>query len=247
MPHRSNNPNTKSYLVCPGLKTRAFFFLDSFETKPPRLFAFLRRFVIITSMKPLSLSKPHLIIMVGIPGSGKSFFAEHFADTFKAPLVSTGIIRSKLFSTPTFSKDENEIISQVFDYMLNELFKTKQTIIFDGFSHSRLARLNLTKEARKNGYESLLVWTQTESNTARARATKRTHGKVALTPELFDQQIKQFTSPGLNEKVIVISGMHTFASQLKIVLKKLAEPRGKVDNQTGARQTDISSRYVSSR
>jgi len=198
-------------------------------------------------MKQLSLAKPHLIIMIGIPGAGKSFFAKNFAETFQAPLVSAEIIRTKLFNEPTFSKNENETVSQITDYILDELLKTKQTIIFDGLSYSRSVRLDLAKKARKGNYEPLLVWVQTEPATAKARATKRTHGKVALSPELFEQQAKQFTQPNPDEKAVVISGMHTYASQLRIVLKKLAEPRIQLENQSSAQRTEASSRYANFR
>jgi len=38
-------------------------------------------------MKSLQLDKPHAIVVIGIQGSGKTFFAEKFATTFKAPYI----------------------------------------------------------------------------------------------------------------------------------------------------------------
>jgi hypothetical protein len=198
-------------------------------------------------MKSLRLNKPHLIIMVGIPGAGKSFFAQHFAETFNAPLVSFECIHKKIFQASVLSKDETETVCKISDYILKELFKTRQTVIFDGVSHSRTARLELAKESKKNNYEPFLVWVQTEKTTARTRAVKYSRGKSPMSSDLFEQQVKQFTPPSSNEKVIVISGMHTYASQLKIVLKKLAEPRIQLENQSGIKRAEASSRYVNLR
>jgi predicted kinase len=176
-------------------------------------------------MKSLHLSKPHMIVMVGIPGSGKTFFAEHFADTFNAPYVSYGILREELFNEPTFSTDENDIISRIGALQLNELFKTERTIVFDGASDARTERQELAKQAHAAGYEPLFVWVQTESVAAKSRAVKPSKDRHTLTADQFDGAVRRFTAPNASEKAVVISGKHTYASQLKIVLKRLVGPR----------------------
>lgn len=179
-------------------------------------------------MKSLSLSKPRLIVMVGIPGSGKSFFAEHFAETFRAPIVSFHRLRHELFNYPTFSKDEDEIIGRVANYMLDEILRTGRTIVYEGRSSLRADRAFIAKKSHEAGYEPLFVWVQTEPETARKRATKLGTDKPALSVEQFETRLKQFSVPHRIEKTIVISGKHTYASQLRIVLKHLVEPRAQV-------------------
>lgn len=176
-------------------------------------------------MKSLSLSKPHVIVMVGIPGAGKSTFAEHFAETFNAPLVSFGRLRQELFNQPTHSSDEQAIISRVSDYMLNELYKTNRTIILDGAADARTERHEIIKQSRSAGYEALFIWVQTESATAKTRVTKLISDKPTISPDQYDIIIRRFTPPSPTEKTVVISGKHTYASQLKIILKRLVEPR----------------------
>ncbi len=176
-------------------------------------------------MKSLNLSKPHVIVMVGIPGSGKSFFAEHFAETFNAPLISFGRLRDELFNEPTYSSDEQAVIRRVSDYMLDELFKTHSTIILEGVADTRTDRQEIVKRSRHAGYTPLFVWVQTESATAKLRVTKAIKGKSTITENQFDIALRRFTSPNASEKAVVISGKHTYASQLKIVLKRLVEPR----------------------
>jgi predicted kinase len=176
-------------------------------------------------MKPLQLSKPHIVIMVGIPGSGKSFFAEHFSETFGAPLVSFDKIRDSLFAPDSRSDAETSALNNASGYMLTELLKTHRTIVYDGPSSSRVDRMNLLKEAKTAGYEALLVWSQTDSETAKLRSTKTTRSKQGISSNEFSASIKRFTPPSQAEHVVVISGKHTYASQLKIVLKHLVEPR----------------------
>jgi predicted kinase len=173
-------------------------------------------------MKPLRLSLPHVIVMVGIPGSGKSFFAEHFAETFSAPLVSSIAIRHMLVQTPSFSVSEQAAVKRISHHLLDELLKTNQTIVVDIPSDSRTDRMEITRKAKLASYQVLFVWVQTESAAARSRATKTSKDRsFALTDEQYDSFVKHFTIPSGTEKPIVISGKHTYASQLKIVLSRL--------------------------
>lgn len=181
-------------------------------------------------MKSADTNKPHLIITVGIPGSGKSFFAEHFADIFKAPIISYDLLRRQIFTNPAFNDDEDEIIAHVANHMLEEVLKTKRTVIYEGKTNLRADRMQIAKKAREAGYEPLFVWVQTEANAAKQRATKASVEKPAMESEIFDRKVRQFTQPNQYEKPIVISGKHTFASQLKIVLKHLIEPRTPNEN-----------------
>lgn len=166
-----------------------------------------------------------MIIMMGIPGSGKTFFAEHFANTFKASLLSHEKLETAIFKAPARSSVENTTSHRVAEYMLEELFKTKQTVVFDGPASTKGERLQIINFAKKSGYEPLLIWVQTESSTAKSRFTRKQAGRTTHTAKEFDDSIKRFTPPVVSEKVVVISGKHTYASQLKIVLKNLVEPR----------------------
>lgn len=172
-------------------------------------------------MESIGLNKPHLIIMVGIPGSGKSFFAEHFADSFKAPIISTDEIRNKLFKDVKFSKEEDLIVNTVANYLLDELLKTNRTIIFRGETATKSDRLKIFNKCRNAGYEPLCVWVQTDVDTSRHRLIKKIGTKL-FDNNKFEKDIKNFSAPNiLSEKPVVISGKYTYNSQLKIVLKHL--------------------------
>ena len=179
-------------------------------------------------MKSLSLSKPHLVAMVGIPGSGKTFFAEKFAETFRAPLVS----REKLARTLS---QEDAVIDQVLYDQLSELTKTQQSVIVDGLADSRNTRAELAKIARQSKYTILLVWVQTDPTTAKSRALHQPAAgetRRALTNDEYDSRAKKFAPPASIEKPVVISGKHTYATQAKVVLKKLTEPRAAISIHT---------------
>ena len=175
-------------------------------------------------MKPTDGSKPHIIIMVGISGSGKSFFAEQFARTFKSPIISFDQLRHKLFDKPIYSDHENKVVSQAANYMLDELFKTGKTITYEGPSNQRNERTEIAKIARTAGYNPLFIWVQTEPATAKRRSIKPTDGRKPMTNDQFESKLKQFSPPHSSEGAIVISGKHTYSTQMKIILKNIATP-----------------------
>ncbi|HYG83810.1 MAG TPA: ATP-binding protein [Verrucomicrobiae bacterium] len=182
-------------------------------------------------MKSLSLTTPLVIIMTGLPGAGKSFFARQFADMFRAPLVSVDKLRYEILENPTFSPPEQQQLATLADYQIEETMKTQQTIIVDGYPATRIDRLRLEKLAKKHGYKNLLIWVQTDEATAKFRATKRSPQTQEETssrniqPDQFSQLAKRFVAPTPSEAYVVISGKHTYATQAKVVLKKLTENR----------------------
>lgn len=169
-------------------------------------------------MKSLSLTKPHLIIMVGLPGSGKTFFAEKFAETFHVPYVCQQKIEE-------FATENSDALVQL---QLSELLKTNQSILLEGPTATRTERVALFKSAREAGYEPLLVWVQVDPITAKDRSIAI---KKSTSSEEFDRISKRFTPPSSVEKPLVISGKHTYASQAKVVLKKLSSPRAEATTQ----------------
>jgi predicted kinase len=166
-------------------------------------------------MKPLSLSKPHLIVMVGIPGAGKSMFAEHFADTFKALLVSSSLLQDAVGKDKISEADAHKAAN----FFLDQLFMTGATIIYDGAASTRTQRQELAKKAHAHDYTPIYVWVQTDPVEARHRATR----KGGLSETEYESRLRRFSVPHQTERAVVISGKHTYPNQLKIVLKRLSE------------------------
>ena len=179
-------------------------------------------------MKSLSLSQPHLLIVTGVPGSGKTFFAEKFADTFRAPFINYDKIA---FLSDGSSK---EAVDDLFIYQLGELLKTGQTILVEGVGETRTDRTELARRAKEAGYLPLIIWVQTDPATAKDRLTRPVRGKSQqlLSNDEYDRLFKRFTPPNAVEKTVVVSGKHTYASQAKVVLKKLTAPRAEISTHT---------------
>ena len=169
-------------------------------------------------MKPLTPASPHAIIMVGIPGSGKSTFAEHFAETFHAPIIN----ESRLAFEASLNASQTEIISNT---LLKEVLKANRTFLFESANLTKAKRALLVRQITKAGYKPLIVWVQTESLEAKRRALKQLPTGSGLRSDEFDAIVSKFDAPQPKDSPIVISGKHTYATQLKVVLKHLAGAR----------------------
>jgi predicted kinase len=178
-------------------------------------------------MKSLSLSQPLVIMIVGKPGAGKSFFASQFGEMFGAPMVSVDKIQYLFGVESPYAAEVQAAITRIAAYQIEELLKAKKTILIDGGCSAKTERLRLTQAAKKAGYTTLTVWMQTDDATCKQRATKRRAEdlyNVSLSLEQFEAQAKRFTAPTAREDYVVVSGRHTFSTQAKTVLRRLAAP-----------------------
>lgn len=171
-------------------------------------------------MKSLNLTKPHLIVVVGIPGAGKTYFGQQFSTTFNAPYL-------KYDDLYEFSGDES-VIQNIWDYTLDKLAQTKQTLLLEGPGATKADRRQLSELAHAYGYQTLYIWVQTEPTTAQVRATKgvgRIKPLYPLSSKEFETRAASFEPLSPSEHYLVISGKHTYASQAKNVLQKLTQAR----------------------
>lgn len=164
-------------------------------------------------MKSLQLDKPHAIVMVGIQGSGKTFFASKFSETFNAPYIRQA-------SLAEHASDANAAGNLV-NLMLDEVLKSRQSVVIETDTATRASRTQLAKHLREAGYTPLFVWVQVDAETAKQRSMKQSN----VSSDEYDVDMNRFAAPVATERALVISGKHTYATQARIVLKKLSAPR----------------------
>lgn len=189
-------------------------------------------------MKSLSLARPLVIMTIGIPGSGKSFFARQFSEMFDAPLISNDFVRHTLFPESVYTREEDALVSDITLQQLEELLRTKKTLVYDGGCNPRGDRVEIEKMARASGYGTLVIWVQTDLPTAQMRSEKRNNRRAGdllnspMDTDTFQALTRRFTQPHPKEDYVVISGKHTYAAQARVVLKKLVTARtGASSNQ----------------
>lgn len=177
-----------------------------------------------TTVNAAKSAAPKLFCLVGLPGSGKTFFAEKFSDEYQIPFINLNKWRFALGHQPTFSREEDAQLTVLAFDILKQLFKTKQSLLFEGNLSSRVDRQRYAQLARRHGYQPVVIWVQNidaESKRRAVRLSRQAPKDFLITPELFDDLKRRFTPPNEVERPIAISGKHSFKMQYRSVLKRI--------------------------
>src|SRR5690349_4784792 len=109
-------------------------------------------------MSKIIPAKPLLILLYGFPGSGKTYFARQFCEELQAAHVQGDRIRSELFDQPRYDKEENNVITQLMDYMAEEFLSAGLSVVYDANAMRHSQRHALREMARRHKAQPLLVW-----------------------------------------------------------------------------------------
>ena len=173
--------------------------------------------------------KPIVVLMYGMPGSGKTFFARQLCESLQAAHLQADRIRTELFQEPAYSKEENHIVASLMAYMTGEFLRSGVSVIFDMNVPTIAQRRALRNMAQKLKAEPVLVWFQVDPDTSFGRAARRDkrtaddHFAQTMTPELFRRTLSTMQNPDAAEKFIVVSGKHVFNMQKNAFFRDLRQ------------------------
>lgn len=154
-------------------------------------------------------TKPRAILVFGAPCSGKTTFCEKFSKRFKAPYYNLTNLREKA----GFTEAQIHVV-------LEAIARTGQNIIIEGGIDTEKERLAVRRLLKSCGYNPALIWIQTDINTIKARLKVRLKSPSRAKDE-YAVRTSNMEAPADSEKPIILSGKHTFETQLTHVLAQL--------------------------
>lgn len=149
------------------------------------------------------------ILVFGAPCSGKTTFSKRFAEQFKATFYDLDTL-----------KQEHDLSRQFILLLVEQIARTGTTLVLEGGNDTEKDRRELVEILRAAGYSPTLVWIQTDVNTIRARLKNRLKS-VEKAKTVYDSKVQVLEAPSDAEMPIVLSGKHTYNTQLKQVLTQL--------------------------
>jgi predicted kinase len=168
-------------------------------------------------------------MLYGFPGAGKTYFARQFCDNLQSAHVQGDRVRSELFEHPQYDKQENDVITQLMNYMTNEFLSAGISVVYDVNTMRAVQRHALREMANKAHAQPLLVWFQVDTETAFARVAKRDRRRAddkyaaPMERRTFDSVVRHMQNPRNVEDYVVVSGKHTFSAQFNAVVTRLRE------------------------
>lgn len=175
------------------------------------------------------MKNPLLIVTLGHPGSGKTYFSERLAKEYNLVHLSRDRFRHEAIPNPTFQPEEKDSISRTLGWITEEFLIKGVSVISDGNYNKKKYRTLLAKIAKKTNATYLLIHIVTPVEQAEKRILQRQKIKSKTKQKYYRHsdvsivsRIKNETEyPTKSEPVIEIDGSQSFPKQLEIFKKAL--------------------------
>ncbi|TFG45299.1 MAG: ATP-binding protein, partial [Dehalococcoidia bacterium] len=131
----------------------------------------LRRAIVLQQSR--KSNRPILVILVGLPGSGKSYFAARFINQIPATILESDFIRKTLLKKPTYSRHEHARVFRAIYAVAKELLDAKFNVIIDATNLNEKYRRPLHRIAEEIGANAVTVYLKTPRDVARERLIDR--------------------------------------------------------------------------
>ena len=118
-----------------------------------------------------------LLMMVGLPGTGKSSVVEGLAQFMPFLVVSTDNIRLHLRNQPTYTAAEMMLVYEVCYSIIESRLRDGQRVIFDASNYLAARREHLMKIGQRAGAPVAVCSVQAAQETIRERLFKRNSGQ----------------------------------------------------------------------
>ena len=130
--------------------------------------------LILNLHKPSKTNNTILLILSGLPGTGKSYLADLIATNLPVTVIETDFIRKHLFKQPTYSWKENSSVFSLCHSLIEELLTNKISVLVDATNLLRQNRKKLYQIAKTNKSEILLIALTAPENIVIERLNQRT-------------------------------------------------------------------------
>lgn len=168
------------------------------------------------------MNRPSLILLVGIPGSGKTTYAEKYIKEHTGTVhLSSDKIRAELWGNEATQGDNNEVFSLMQSRAI-EALNNGQNVVYDATNITRKDRSYIITLCPKFAkIECHIIWAPIETCIERDSARKRTVGK-----EVIDRMLKRFQAPyydeGIDEIKVILPdnfNSHEYTNQILNLMK----------------------------
>lgn len=170
---------------------------------------------------------PALILLGGLPGTGKSHLAQLIAQQHPAVVVRSDEVRKLLYRRPSYSPAESGFVYLTCYALLRSLLTDGYIVIFDATNLARGARRRARAIARLSGAPALVVMTTAPPGVVAARLARRAAGESEAFSSAADWAVYERMAPALQlggtyEPVLVVDTSQSLAPALAAVARFLS-------------------------
>jgi predicted kinase len=119
---------------------------------------------------------PVLIIVSGLPGSGKSYFSRRLAERMPLPIIESDAMRQILSAKPDYSQTESGRLFRACHALMDELLRKGISVIFDATNLIENHREQLYRIADRAGAKLILIRVEAPPQVVQQRLERRQAG-----------------------------------------------------------------------
>lgn len=175
---------------------------------------------------PPPRSTPALVVVSGLPGSGKSHFCRHLASRHPIAYLESDALRKALFDQPTHSPEESRRLFAACHYVLDRLLASGIHALLDATNLRAVHRRQLYAIADRHGAKLVLVQVRAPAAVVEERLAAR--ARHADSRDLSDaglevyQRMRSLTQP-IRRPHIVVDTSAEIEPAVDAVLRQLEE------------------------
>jgi predicted kinase len=125
------------------------------------------------SIPPNPSIRPVLVLMCGLPGTGKSTTTQEIVSRVPMVVIRTDEVRKLLFHPPEYSFAESKQVYQVCHALIYDLLIHGNSVVFDGTNLAESHRESVYRISDRAGSKLVIVLTVAPEETVRARLANR--------------------------------------------------------------------------
>jgi len=122
---------------------------------------------------PEPVARPVLIVVSGLPGTGKSYFSNKLAERLPFLVLESDVLRRTLSPSPSYSPQESARLFQALHHLIEKLLKKGICLILDATNLSEQHREHLYSITDRLGVKLVLVRVESPPEVARERLKAR--------------------------------------------------------------------------
>jgi predicted kinase len=114
-----------------------------------------------------------LIVMVGAPGSGKSYLGRTLSAALDAKLIQTDAVRKAMFPDPNYSQREASAVYAACHQQISDALRSGERVVFDGTNLREKQRATLYSLADRAQAKLIVVVAYAPESAIRERLRQR--------------------------------------------------------------------------
>ncbi len=125
---------------------------------------------------PEPVGRPFLVLVGGLPATGKSYFSRRLAQRAPAAILESDALRRVLVPHPTYSGEESRRLFLACQLLIEVLLSDGIPVILDATNLQEPQREQFYRAAERAGARSVVVWVEAPEELVRERMQARQRG-----------------------------------------------------------------------